>query len=63
MTPKSQHVRRLNLHEYQSMEIMQKYGVATPPGIAASTAEEAEKAYKTLRTSDGKDKTLGCSTP
>lgn len=37
------------------MEIMQKYGVATPPGIAASTPEEAEQAFKTLRASGDKD--------
>lgn len=54
MLPKDQQIRRLNLHEFQSMEIMQKYGVAIPPGIAASTAEEADAAYKKLRTSDGK---------
>lgn len=55
MLPKDQQIRRLNLHEFQSMEIMRKYGVATPPGIAASTAEEADAAFKQLRTSDDKD--------
>ncbi|MDX2226620.1 MAG: ADP-forming succinate--CoA ligase subunit beta [Verrucomicrobiae bacterium] len=32
----------MNIHEYQAKELFQKFGVATPPGRAASTPEEAE---------------------
>jgi acyl-CoA synthetase (NDP forming) len=35
-------VRNLNVHEYISMEIMNKYQIATPKGYVASTPEEAE---------------------
>jgi len=42
----------MNIHEYQAKELMQKYGVATPPGAVASTAEEAEKVAASLKTSD-----------
>lgn len=33
----SAQVRRLNLHEFQSLEIMKDFGVATPQGIPADT--------------------------
>ncbi|OQR89856.1 succinyl-CoA ligase beta-chain, mitochondrial precursor [Thraustotheca clavata] len=42
-------VRRLNLHEYQSMEIMKSFGVAVPSSLPASTPAEAEAAYNTLK--------------
>ena len=42
----------MNIHEYQAKELMQKYGVATPPGAVAGTAEEAEAVAKSLNTSD-----------
>jgi succinyl-CoA synthetase beta subunit len=42
----------MNIHEYQAKELMKKFGVATPAGIAVSTAEEAEQAAKSLNTSD-----------
>jgi succinyl-CoA synthetase beta subunit len=35
-------VRWLNLHEYQSLEVFSKFGVAVPKGMVAKTAEEAE---------------------
>ncbi|TMW66833.1 hypothetical protein Poli38472_011949 [Pythium oligandrum] len=44
-----QQVRRLNLHEYQSLDIMKGFGVATPQGIPATTPAEAEAAFKTIR--------------
>ena len=31
----------MNIHEYQAKELFQKFGVATPPGRVAATAEEA----------------------
>lgn len=40
-------IRYLNVHEYISMEIMNKYGIATPAGFVASTPEEAETIFKT----------------
>lgn len=45
----SQQVRRLNLHEFQSLDIMKGFGVATPAGIPASTPEEAEAAFNQIR--------------
>jgi succinyl-CoA synthetase beta subunit len=41
----------MNIHEYQAKELMLKFGISTPPGTVAATAEEAEKAAATLQTS------------
>jgi hypothetical protein len=41
-------VRNLNVHEHISMELFNENGIATPKGIVAFSAEEAEAAYKTL---------------
>ncbi|KAL3783988.1 hypothetical protein HJC23_013368 [Cyclotella cryptica] len=41
-------VRRLNLHEYQSAQIMQSCGVNVPLGIPAHTVEEAVAAAKSI---------------
>ena len=35
----------LNVHEYSSMELMQKFGVPTPQGRVATTPEQAEEIY------------------
>jgi len=43
-----QQVRYLNLHEYQSAEIMKEAGVNVPFGIAATTVEEAVAAAATI---------------
>uniref|UniRef100_F0WJ84 Succinate--CoA ligase [ADP-forming] subunit beta, mitochondrial n=1 Tax=Albugo laibachii Nc14 TaxID=890382 RepID=F0WJ84_9STRA len=43
-----QHVRHLNLHEYQSMDIMKEYGIRIPQGLPAQTPEEADNAYKQI---------------
>src|SRR5438270_11886374 len=40
----------MNSHEYQAKELLQKFGVATPRGKAASTPEEAEQAARELGT-------------
>lgn len=40
--------RNLNLHEYQSANIMRDHGVNTPKGGVAKTPEEAEKIAATL---------------
>ena len=38
----------MNIHEYQAKELFDKYGVATPKGKVASTAEEAGAAAREL---------------
>ena len=38
----------MNVHEYQGKEILRKYGVATPRGVACFTVDEAVKAAETL---------------
>ncbi len=42
----------MNIHEYQAKELLQKFGVATPPGKAVRTADEAEAAARELGTQD-----------
>ncbi len=39
----------MKIHEYQAKEILAKYGVAVPAGIAATTVEETVKAAETLK--------------
>jgi succinyl-CoA synthetase beta subunit len=39
----------MNIHEYQAKVILRKYGVPTPNGKVAYTAEEAEKAAQELQ--------------
>jgi succinyl-CoA synthetase beta subunit len=43
---------RMNIHEYQAKELLQKFGVATPPGKVASTPEEAEQVARELGAND-----------
>ena len=31
----------MNIHEYQAKQLFERFGVATPKGIAATTAQEA----------------------
>lgn len=50
--PLAQHVRRLNIHEYQSMELMQKYQITTPQFKVASTPAEAEMAAESINSRD-----------
>ncbi|MBK1830596.1 ADP-forming succinate--CoA ligase subunit beta [Verrucomicrobiaceae bacterium R5-34] len=38
----------MNIHEYQAKELFEKYGVASPNGQVASTAEEAKAAAQSL---------------
>ncbi|MBA3762660.1 MAG: ADP-forming succinate--CoA ligase subunit beta [Chthoniobacterales bacterium] len=42
----------MNIHEYQAKELLQKFGVATPPGKAARTPEEAERIARELGTDE-----------
>ena len=44
--------RFLNLHEYQSQELMASYGVHVPPGKVASTPAEAADVARALGTED-----------
>lgn len=43
-----QTVRRLNLHEYQSQQLLSKYGIQVPKSKPAKTAEEAKKAAEEI---------------
>ncbi|MGV3510386.1 MAG: ATP-grasp domain-containing protein, partial [Novosphingobium sp.] len=38
----------MNVHEYQAKELLAKFGVGIPAGIAALTVEEAVAAAKQL---------------
>src|ERR1051325_137007 len=42
----------MNIHEYQAKELLQKFGVATPPGKVATTPEAAEQVARELQTSN-----------
>ncbi|KIJ45755.1 hypothetical protein M422DRAFT_29825 [Sphaerobolus stellatus SS14] len=44
--------RFLSIHEYQSMELLNSYGVATPKSIAAHTPEEAFQVAQNFGTKD-----------
>jgi succinyl-CoA synthetase beta subunit len=39
----------MNIHEYQAKELLEKYGVAVPKGIAAMSVDEAVAAAETLQ--------------
>ncbi len=41
----------MNIHEYQAKELLEKYGVAIPKGIAAMSVEEAVKAAESMDSS------------
>ncbi|PSR73160.1 hypothetical protein PHLCEN_2v10972 [Hermanssonia centrifuga] len=43
--------RFLSIHEYQSVQLLNSYGIATPKSIAAKTPEEAYQAAKELSAS------------
>ena len=38
----------MNIHEYQSRDLLEKFGVPVPPGIVVDSADEAGKAFDTL---------------
>jgi succinyl-CoA synthetase beta subunit len=42
----------MNIHEYQAKELLQRFGVATPPGKAARSPEEARRVAHDLGTHD-----------
>lgn len=43
----------MNLHEYQAKELLKKYNVPIQEGIACSTPNEAEEAYRQIKTQYG----------
>ena len=45
----------MKLHEYQGKEVLEKYGVATQPGIVARSVEEAVEAAEKLQSQHGAD--------
>ena len=38
----------MNIHEYQAKELFEKFGVPSPKGQVAGTAEEAESAANSI---------------
>ncbi len=46
----------MNLHEYQSKSILQRYGVAIPRGYVAETLEQAAEVIKKLNAETGSEK-------
>ena len=43
----------MNLHEYQAKELLKKYNVPVQEGIACSTVNEAEDAYRFINSQYG----------
>ncbi|KAG8641803.1 succinate--CoA ligase [ADP-forming] subunit beta, mitochondrial [Manihot esculenta] len=41
-----QQLRRLNIHEYQGADLMSKYGINVPKGVAVSSVDEVRKAIQ-----------------
>src|SRR6266699_3644672 len=46
--PSDRHKTNMKIHEYQAKEILRKYGVATPRGVACFSVEEAVEATREL---------------
>ncbi|KVH94305.1 ATP-citrate lyase/succinyl-CoA ligase [Cynara cardunculus var. scolymus] len=42
-----QQLRRLNIHEYQGADLMSKFGINVPKGVAVASVEEVRKAIQT----------------
>eukprot|EP00455_Lapot_gusevi_P055929 TRINITY_DN9175_c0_g2_i1.p1 TRINITY_DN9175_c0_g2~~TRINITY_DN9175_c0_g2_i1.p1 ORF type:complete len:468 (+),score=133.20 TRINITY_DN9175_c0_g2_i1:74-1477(+) len=49
VSPKQQQIRRLNVHEYQGINLLRKYGVNVARGGVASTPQEAQKVAEELQ--------------
>ncbi|MFS8083569.1 MAG: ATP-grasp domain-containing protein, partial [Ginsengibacter sp.] len=43
----------MNLHEYQAKELLKRYNVPVQEGIACSTVNEAEDAYRYINSQYG----------
>ncbi|KAG6514155.1 hypothetical protein ZIOFF_024496 [Zingiber officinale] len=48
----NQQLRRLNIHEYQGAELMSKYGINVPKGVAVASVEEVKEAVKSVFPND-----------
>ncbi len=44
---------KMNLHEYQAKELLKKYNVPVQEGFACTTVQEAEDAYRQIKTQTG----------
>ena len=44
---------KMNLHEYQAKELLKKFNVPVQEGVACSTVNEAEEAYRQIHTQYG----------
>ena len=44
---------QMNLHEYQAKELLKKYNVPVQEGFACTTVQEAEDAYRQIKTQTG----------
>ena len=44
----------MNLHEYQAKELLKKYNVPVQEGFACTTVQEAEDAYRQIKTQTGR---------
>ena len=41
----------MNIHEHQAKEILKKYGIIVPNGVAIFSVEEIDESFKKLNTS------------
>lgn len=52
LQPAQQQIRKLSIHEYLSMQMLNEYGVRTPESKAAKTPDEAFQAAKSFGTNE-----------
>ncbi len=50
---KQKNYLQMNLHEYQAKELLKKYNVPVQEGYACSSVQEAEEAYRKIKTDTG----------
>ncbi|CAD7702009.1 unnamed protein product [Ostreobium quekettii] len=53
LPPGLQQARWLNVHEYQGAELMSKYGVNVPPGVAITKLDELDAALQKMKNEAG----------
>lgn len=51
--PQAQQKRFLNIHEYQGAQLMAKFGINVPDGVAASTVDEVARAADSMKDAKG----------
>ena len=49
----AQQKRYLNIHEYQGAQLMAKFGINVPDGVAASTVDEVARAAEAMKDAKG----------